>query len=102
MSVGVEDRTLVERAWAAPPPDDRTIGVFVRAFVDGGADYITLDGWSRPAQWADVRWAEKVGLLRACEATSRANSDDQYTAACFRLVDPTRAELGKLAEAMVA
>ena len=82
---------------AEPPPDDKTIPALVRAFIERRADFITIDGWTPMSQRADILWACRVGLLQCCEETSKANSDEQYTAICYRLCDPSTAALRAIA-----
>lgn len=63
---------------------DEQFAALKRAFVDGKADFITLDGWSGRWLWEGVWAAEKDGLVKQDVSTSNRQSDDQYTAACFR------------------
>lgn len=87
--------SLTKAISASPPPDDKTLGVFYRAFVTGGADFIILDGWSPRAQWEDVSWAQKVGLIREDKDTGARCSDEQYTAVTYR---PTEEAVAYLKE----
>lgn len=66
---------------------DEQIGTYTRAFIERGGDYLIVDGWSlrrRPWQRDDISQMVPLGLLVKDPRTSEANSDEQYTAVCYR------------------
>lgn len=67
---------------------EEQVGTYTRAFIIGRADYIIVDGWSLRKQWQrdDLALLGPEGLdyLKADEKTGRLNSDEQYTAICYR------------------
>jgi len=70
---------------------DADIAKWRDVFGRSGADFITVDGWvGRPAR-EQVWRAVEDGFLVEDERTSALNSDEQYTAVCFRPTDKLRA-----------
>lgn len=79
------EHSLIELADVSMLSDEQ-IGTYTRAFVNGGADFIIVDGWSLRKQWQrdDLAQLEPLGYLVRDEDTSALESDEQYTAICFR------------------
>lgn len=78
-------KTLLELADISMLTDEQ-VGTYTRAFIDGRADYIVVDGWSLRKQWQrdDLAQLVPLGYLIEDKNTSEANSDEQYTAVCYR------------------
>jgi hypothetical protein len=64
-----------------------------RAFIEGNADYITVDGWCSMFIRQCTDWALEQGWVYFDQKTSDLISESQYTAMCYRLTDKGRQEL---------
>lgn len=65
-----------------------------RAFELGRADFIILDGWSSDFNRKSTQWAMASGYLNFCDRASEQQSDEQYTALCYRPTQKLRDEIG--------
>jgi hypothetical protein len=79
---------------AAKAPDEKTLPSLRKAFIQKGADFVIVDGWTPELIRRDIQWAHDESLLRFDQETSDRESDEQYTALCYRLTDLGRKVLG--------